>query len=58
LLPTDDVGENSSKERQKVVWSFQEFFVREHCQMDVIDIEYQGIENAQTDSNCLGPNCE
>jgi LPPG:FO 2-phospho-L-lactate transferase len=27
--------------------SFQEFFVREHCQLDVIDIEYQGIESAK-----------
>jgi LPPG:FO 2-phospho-L-lactate transferase len=46
LLPTDDVVKTRVK-TSKGWLSFQEFFVREHCQLDVIDIEYQGIESAR-----------
>lgn len=46
LLPTDDVVQTRVK-TSKGWLSFQEFFVREHCQLDVIDIEYQGIDRAR-----------
>jgi LPPG:FO 2-phospho-L-lactate transferase len=45
LLPTDDVVQTRVK-TPKGWLSFQEFFVREHCQPDVLDIEYKGAESA------------
>ena len=52
LLPTDDVVQTRVK-TPKGWLSFQEFFVREHCQLDVIDIEYQGIESAKPTREAL-----
>ncbi len=52
LLPTDDVVKTRVK-TSKGWLSFQEFFVREHCQLDVIDIEYQGIESARPTQTAL-----
>ena len=45
LLPTDDVVQTRVK-TSKGWLSFQEFFVREHCQPDVLDIEYKGADEA------------
>ncbi|MGO2354828.1 MAG: 2-phospho-L-lactate transferase [Marinomonas foliarum] len=52
LLPTDDVVQTRVKTPQGWL-SFQEFFVREHCQADVLDIEYQGIANAKPTPEAL-----
>lgn len=41
LLPTDDVVKTRVK--TKLGWlSFQEYFVREHCQPDVLEVDFQG----------------
>jgi LPPG:FO 2-phospho-L-lactate transferase len=45
LLPTDGIVQTRVK-TPKGWLSFQEFFVREHCQPDVLDIEYKGAESA------------
>ncbi|WP_369919806.1 2-phospho-L-lactate transferase [Marinomonas polaris] len=52
LLPTNDVVQTRVKTPQGWL-SFQEFFVREHCQSDVLDIEYQGIANAKPTPEAL-----
>ncbi len=45
LLPTNDVVQTRVK--TPAGWlSFQEFFVREHCKPDVLDIEYKGAADS------------
>lgn len=45
LLPTDDVVQTRVK--TDAGWlSFQEYFVREHCQPDVLEIDFQGSSSA------------
>ena len=52
LLPTNDVVQTRVK--TPLGWlSFQEFFVREHCQSDVLDIEYHGIADAKPTPQAL-----
>ncbi|MBR7888899.1 2-phospho-L-lactate transferase [Marinomonas sp. A79] len=52
LLPTDDVVQTRVN-TPKGWLSFQEFFVREHCQLDVLDIEYHGVEKATPTPSAL-----
>ncbi|MBJ7537312.1 2-phospho-L-lactate transferase [Marinomonas transparens] len=52
LLPTDDVVQTRVKTPQGWM-SFQQYFVREHCQADVVEIEYKGIEEATATSEAL-----
>lgn len=52
LLPTDDVVQTRVK--TSTGWlSFQEYFVREHCQPDVLDIEYKGCADASATTEAL-----
>lgn len=45
LLPTNDVVQTRVKTPEGWL-SFQEFFVREHCQPEVLDVEYKGASDA------------
>ncbi len=46
LLPTDDIVQ--TRVRVAAGWlSFQEYFVREQCKPEVLELEYEGIEAAK-----------
>jgi len=52
LLPTDDTLQTRVKTPSGWL-SFQEFFVREHCQPDVIEVAYQGADHATPNAAAL-----
>ncbi len=52
LLPTDDVVQTSV--RTAAGWlTFQEYFVREQCRPEVLELDYVGIKNARPTQTAL-----
>ncbi|MCF6272274.1 MAG: 2-phospho-L-lactate transferase [Rhodobacteraceae bacterium] len=52
LLPTDDVVQ--TRVRVAAGWlSFQEYFVREQCRPEVLELEYEGVEAAKPTAAAL-----
>ncbi len=52
ILPTDDIIQTKVK-TEKGWLSFQEYFVREKCIPDVLEIRYDGINEAKVNPSCI-----